>query len=141
MKLYYDTLIAYMPDAVRDENGAMIHSNTLAAGRGAMSELAEFQITGNIMSLYQAVIFACRYAGQDLIESITTVIDTMEVSVDATVTELLDESAMILFKSINSEKYPFDLNRFLANLLAAEHLVYVTIQRAKQQKSQEADNG
>ena len=131
MTLYYDTLIPYMPDSSKNEVGEMIPNETLAAGRSAMIELAEFQTTGNLMALYQAVIFACKYAEQDLIDSILNLPKDITVSANDSVTTLVDHAAIALFRSINKEKYPFDLNLFLANILTAEHIIFLSLQQAK----------
>ena len=56
MKLYYDMLIPYMPDKDVDEEGKLVPSKQKEAGRTAMIELSNFQQTGNLINLYNAVL-------------------------------------------------------------------------------------
>lgn len=129
MELFYDVLVPYMPDTVKSETGEMVSSETLSAGRKAMMELSEFQLTGNLMALYQAVLSACKYAEKDFVDTLTNIPDDMTVDKDSTVRQLVDESAIMLFKSINPEKYPFDLNRFVVNIMVAAHLVFIMVRQ------------
>ena len=141
MKLYYDTLVPYMPDATKNDAGEMVPNEVLAAGRSAMIELSEFQLTGNVMALYQSVIYACKYAGADLIDSILNIPDDLDVRSEVTIGKLIDDAAIMLFKSINTEKYLFDLNAFLVNILTAEHYVFIEIQKSKQTPAEPESTG
>lgn len=128
MKLYYDMLIPYMPNSIINENGEAEYSAIHDAGRNAMKNLSIFQKDpSNIVPLYQAVINACAYAERDLVDVILGAIPHVDVSPDADVTTLLDESARLLFMSI-SKKYQtetekFDVERFTAYILTATHIL------------------
>jgi len=125
MKLYYDMFVPYMPDSVTSDKGEMVVDEKLKAGRDAMIALSEFQLTGNIMALYQSVLHACKYADKDFIDTILNLPDDMNLD-NVPLSELVDDSAKILFKSINPEKYPFDLNKFVTYILTATHIGVMT---------------
>jgi len=122
MKLYYDMYIPYMPDSTVGEEGKLVADKQKTAGRQAMIELAKFQSSGQIMSLYQSVIFACEYAGCDLVDTLTGFTDGPDIADGTTVTSLLDDAAKLLFKSIKPEN-SFDINTFTANILNAAHAI------------------
>ena len=139
MELYYDALVPYMPDSTRNSSGEMEHSDVIEAGRKAMMELSEFQLTGNAMSLYQAVIMACKYAEVDLIDTILNGSEDITIEPTMTVKNLIDESAKMLFKSINPEN-SFNVDKFTAYVLTAAHLIFLTIQQNAAKEAQEADS-
>ena len=137
MKLYYDTLIPYMPDSITNESGELVADERKSAGRKAMIELANFQNDGNTLSLYQSVIFACTYADVDLVDTITNIPTDIEISFGATVDSMLDEAATMLFKSIKPTE-PFDINKFVADVLTASHTITrVLIQQKGANNSEE----
>lgn len=125
MRLYYDMLIPYMPDATKDENGELVHNDQMSAGRSAMLELSKFQNSGDVMCLYQSVIYACIYGGSDLVDTITTIPEDVDIPDGSTITSLLDESAKILFRSIKPDT-AFDLITFVANVLNVAHALVST---------------
>ena len=122
MKLYYDMLIPYMPDAVQDENGELVQNDQKIAGRRAMSELANFQNNGNVISLYQSVIYACTYAGVDLVDTILSIPEDIDFEPGVTVIATIDDAAKLLFKSIKPGE-SFDIHRYVANILMAVHAI------------------
>ena len=128
MKLYYDMLIAYMPDATIDGEGKYVTDTVKAAGRKAMMELSNFQNSGNIMALYQSVIFACTYAGVDLVDTIYELSKpNAPVSIDpnTSVEHLLNSAAMELFESIKPD-ITFDYLGYVAEVLTAIHILLVS---------------
>lgn len=128
MKLYYDMLIPYMPNSIINENGEAEYNAVYDAGREAMKNLSIFQKDpSNIIPLYQAVINACAYAERDLVDVILGAISHVDVSPDADVPTLLDESAQLLFMSISknyqTETEKFDVEKFIAYILTATHIL------------------
>ena len=101
MKLYYDMLVPYMPDAIKDEKGELVPNKVKTAGRLAMMELANFQNSGNTLSLYQAVLYGCIYAEVDLVDTIMN-ISNIECPFDVGATKLIDLAVRSLFESITS---------------------------------------
>lgn len=128
MKLYYDMLIAYMPDAAIDDEGKYVADSTKAAGRKAMMELANFQNSGNIMALYQSVIFACTYASVDLVDTIYELSKPnapTSIDLNTSVEYLLNSAAMQLFESIKPD-ITFDYLDYVAEVLTAIHILLVS---------------
>ena len=128
MKLYYDMLIAYMPDATIDGEGKYVTDTVKSAGRKAMMELSNFQNSGNIMALYQSVIFACTYAGVDLVDTIYELSKpNASISIDpnTSVEHLLNSAAMELFESIKPD-ITFDYLGYVAEVLTAIHILLVS---------------
>ena len=119
MKLFYDTLVPYMPDAVRDESGQLIKDEVKQMGRQCMMDLANFQNNHDVMVLSLSIIHACSYASVDLVD---TVIANKDVAIpDKPPTQLLDDAAIMLFKSIkDAEK--FDIVDFVAHMLTVIHM-------------------
>ena len=130
MKLYYDMLVPYMPDSIKSESGELVHDDRKAAGRIAMSELANFQQNGNLMSLYNSVLQACLYANVDLVDTIINMPEDITIPDGIPVLYLLDDAAKSLFMSIKTDS--FDVNKYVAYLLTAAHYIV--------QKSQETAN-
>lgn len=133
MKLYYDMLIPYMPDSTRNEQGELINDAKKTAGRLAMTELSNFQNTGNVMSLYQSVIFACNYVDVDLVDTILNIPDDIDFPEGTILGNLTDEAAKMLFTSIK-DATAFDIYKFTANILTVAHAV-VSSQTAKSPES------
>ena len=128
MKLYYDMLVPYMPDAIQNEEGQMVKDDIKAAGRSAMIELANFQQTGEITSLYHAVINACIYAQVDLVDTILNIPDDITIADGTTLSNLIDDAAKNLFASIKPGN-EFDINMFVCNLLNAAHAIISSSQQ------------
>lgn len=137
MKLYYDMFVPFMPDVSPDDKGEFVKDDRKAAGRQAMIELSNFQMTGNLLSLYQCVILACKYANRDLVEVILNVDKDIEIQDGTKVSDIIDEAAKLLFSSINPDN-EFDLETFTANILTAAHALFVSLQQAN--ASAEAEN-
>lgn len=139
MKLYYDMFIPYMPDKDVDADGKLVPSKTREAGRNAMIELSNFQRTGNLVSLYNAVLNACIYAEVDLIDEILGLPEDLEIP-DISITEAVDMCAKMLFKSINP-KNEFDVDKFVALLLTSAHFGVESInaEQAAKAKEEEAE--
>ena len=119
MKLYYDNLISYMPEAVIVDGNA-IPDSKLKAARTAMMLLAEFQNTRNVNALYESVRQICVYAGVDIVDLIMSLkgVDVETGSVD----DLLDIAAKNLFKTVSDPK-DFDYMYYAAILLSVAHVV------------------
>jgi hypothetical protein len=134
MKLYYDMLVPYMPDSIIDDKGEPVEDAIKLSGRQAMMELSKFQNLYdqhvlNISPLYQSVIYACNYAKVDLVDTILNCAD-IEFPDGATVTSIIDEAAIMLFKSIRAGINPedeFNVNAFAARILSAAHAILVNI--------------
>lgn len=126
MRLFYDTLVPYMPDTVLDADGKTTENPAKLAGRKAMIELANFQKTGNVNSLFYSTIHACTYAGVDLVDTILGIPDEISFKDGTTVDQLLDTAAKLLFKSIRPSD-SFDINLFVANVLTAAHVLMANV--------------
>lgn len=125
MRLYYDMLVPYMPDAVTNESGEMVTDERKVAGRKAMMELANFQASGNALPLYQAAIFACTYAEQDLVQTIMDITagdSAIIISENTPIGDMVDTAAKELFKSIKPDT-EFNCDLFVANVLTAAHTI------------------
>lgn len=136
MKLYYDMLIPYMPDSVSGESGELIRDDKKAAGRKAMDELASFQNTGSILALYQSVIDACIYAGVDLVDTITNIPSDITAPEGISAEALIDEAAIMLFKSIKPTE-TFDIFKFVVNVLTTAHILTRAIMENSNNQSSE----
>lgn len=137
MKLYYDMLLPYMPDSIKNDDGEYIQDGTKVAGRQAMLALSAFQNKGDVGALYQAVLFACNYVGVDLVDVVLDSFDGSFPADDTTIYGLVDEAAIALFKSIKSD-YIFDIKQFVSNVLTAAHYALVQIEASK--AATEAEN-
>ena len=93
----------------------MVPSKQKEAGRTAMIELSNFQQSGNLINLYNAVLNACIYAGVDLIDEILGLSEDIEIP-DVSINAAVDMCAKMLFKSINPDN-EFDIDKFVAILL------------------------
>lgn len=137
MKLYYDTLIPFMPTASVDETGKLVPDESKSACRQAMIELSNFQTSGNIMSLYQSVMFACKYVNIDLVDAVLSEKD-VKLKEGATAGYLIDEAAKLLFRSINPD-YEFDIDKFVTYVLTAAHAMFLSLQESEQKKEKESE--
>lgn len=127
MKLYYDMLVPYMPDAIRTDAGEFVGDPQKAAGRQAMIKLAEFQQTGELSCLYHAVIDACTYANVDLVDTILNIPEDLCIPDGITLNQILDDAAKTLFMSIKPDS-EFDINLFVCNVLNAAHAIILSQQ-------------
>lgn len=132
MKLYYDMFIPYMPDQEMDSEGKLTASKQKEAGRNAMIELSNFQRTGMVMSLYNAVFNVCIYKDVDLVDTILGLPEDLEIP-NVSINDAVDMCAKMLFKSVNP-KNEFDLNLFVGILLTTAHSAIESIQ-AEQEKA------
>lgn len=127
MKLYYDTLVAYMPDSTTNDKGEVVPDNKLAARRKAMIELASFQNTNNPIPLYQSIIDVCTYCGVDLVDTLLSIPDEIEFEEGTSIGQLLDEAAEMLFRSIKTNSNEeFDIYQYVARISAIIHVVINT---------------
>jgi len=122
MKLFYDMLIPYMPNATAGEDGKLVENPKLAAARQTMIDLANFQNSGEIIHLYQAAMNICKYTGKDLQEWLLADHDDIEVP-SVSLNEGLDICAKALFETVVKDK-PFDCDKFLAILLTGAHFAF-----------------
>ena len=140
MKLYYDMLVPYMPDAIRNESGELIPDTKRAAGRNAMIELSKYQMTGDIDCLYQSIIYACIYTGDDLVDIILGIPEEIVIQDGVSVSQLIDDSAKMLFSSIKP-MHDLDIYTFVCNILNAAHaLSEVIAGKAMQDASQTTES-
>lgn len=137
MKLFYDMLIPYMPDKDLDENGQLVPSKIREAGRNAMSELSEFQQTGAIICLYNAVFQACIYSETDLIDEILNLPKDLEIP-EVSIEEAVDICARMLFESVNPNN-KFDIDKFAGILLTSAHFAIEAIKANEAKKRAESD--
>jgi len=138
MKFYYDMFVPFMPDVSPDEKGEFVKDERKTAGRQAMIELSNFQLTGNIISLYQSITYACKYADKELVNTILANDKAVAVAEGTKVSDLVDEAAKLLFSSVNPNN-EFDLDTFIANVLTAAHALFVSIQADKQESEAKED--
>lgn len=122
MELFYDMLIPYMPDAIKDDEGKFISNEQKASGRRAMIELANFQNNGDVISLYHSVIYACSYAEVDLVDTILSIPEDVKIPNGMTLGEMTTNAAKMLFASIKPGN-TFDINMYCAYLLTAAHIL------------------
>lgn len=129
MKLYYDMLVPYMPDAIKNDQGELVHNDQRAAGRSAMIALAKYQKTRDPMCLYQSVIYACAYAGKDLVDTILNIPEEIDFEDGTKVDEVIDDCAKDLFRSIRDHEFNVDL--FVATMLTAAHAILEIMENAQ----------
>lgn len=120
MKLFYDSLVPYMPDTIKDTSGQLVKDGNKQFGRLCMIDLANFQNSQDIMLLSLSIIHACNYAEVDLID---TVIATKDQEVpDISASALLDDAVILLFKSIKDSE-TFEVVKFVAYILTVFHMI------------------
>lgn len=134
MKLYYDNLFSYMPNAELVDDKPVINIK-LDSARKAMIMLAQFQTTQNVAALYEAVNQICTYADISISELIFS-LGHIDVATD-TVENLLDIEAKKLFTwattyDSKAETNPeFDYKYFAATLLSIAHTAYALAERGR----------
>ena len=121
MKLYYDNLVAYMPDSVIVD-GKPIPDTKLAAARKAMMNLSEFQSLKNINALYDAIHQISIYSEINVVDLILTLKD-VDIDENKSLEDLLDIAAKNLFQTVtpNYDPTTFDYKYFSAILLYVAH--------------------
>lgn len=134
MKLFYDMLVPFMPDSEMDAEGKLVPSESKIAGRQAMIELSNFQTSGNIICLYNAVFQACLYAKVDLVDKITNLPETVEIP-EVSINEAVDICAKMLFQSVKPEN-TFDIDKFICILLTSAHFAIEAINKENSEKSE-----
>lgn len=122
MILYVDTLVSFMPDSTVDNEGKLVKSDTLLAGRNAMIELSKYQQFHDTKALYSAINYACNYAHVDMID---TVVQTLNLDEPILFESkpgptYVTSAALDLFQSVKP-KVDFDVVKFVAYLLKAIH--------------------
>lgn len=144
MKLYYDNLFSFMPNA-KIVDGKPVVDKKLDAARKAMIMLAQFQTTENVNPLYEAVNQISIYAGVTLTDLILSLKD-IEVP-QATIDNLLDTEATKLFiwattYDENADVNPdFDYKYFAAVLLSIAHLGYTMSEQERMATLMKQNNG
>jgi len=136
MKLFCDMFIPYMPDKDVNDKGELVPSKQREAARNAMIELDNFQKSGSILCLYNAVFQACTYAEVDLIDKILTIPESVEIP-EISIEEAVDMCARMLFQSVKPDN-KFDIDQFVGTLLTAAHFGLETI-RAAQANAEKAE--
>jgi hypothetical protein len=144
MKLYYDNLFSFMPNA-KIVDGKPIVDKQLDAARKAMIMLAQFQATENVAPLYEAVNQISIFAGVTITDLILSLND-IEVPQDK-IDNLLDIEATRLFTwattyDENAEVNPnFDYKYFAAVLLSIAHLGYAISEQERIANLMKQSNG
>lgn len=127
MKLYYDMLIPFMPDSKVDENGNVVPDIQKIEGRKAMSELAEFQSSGNVLCLYNSVYHACLYADVDLYDKLLNLPEDIEIPA-VSIADAVRICVDMLFRTSNpNSDEKFDIDRFICLLLTSAHFALETL--------------
>lgn len=122
MILYIDTLVSFMPDSTIDNEGKLVKSDTLLAGRNVMIELSKYQQFNDTKALYAAINHACNYAHADMIDTIVRTLncDDPDLYKRMPAQYYVNNAALDLFQSVKP-KVDFDVVKFVAYLLKAIH--------------------
>ena len=137
MKLFYDTLIPFMPDKDMNEKGELVPNKKREAARNAMIELANFQKSGTPISLYNSILFACAYAEKDLVDEILNIPETLEVP-EVSIGKAVDICARMLFESIKPDA-TFDLDKFVGILLSTGHCLVEALNEEQAKSSADSE--
>lgn len=143
MKLYYDNLVAYMPDSVMVDDKP-IPDKKLTAARKAMMHLSDFQNGHNISDLYESIRYVSIYSEvniQDLLFSLKDI----QIGETTELDDLLDIAAKNLFQTVapNYDPKSFDYKYYTAILMYVAHATLVLRNQmllAEMQKHTEAEN-
>ena len=127
MKLFYDMLVPFMPDSELDNENQLVPSKTKVAARQAMIELSNFQNTGNVVCLYNAVFQACLYKETDIVEKLLNLPEDIVIP-EISIPDAVDMCAKMLFRSVDP-KNAFDLDKFICILLTAAHFAIESINK------------
>lgn len=122
MTLHIDTLVAFMPDSTIDNEGKLVPSEALAAGKDAMICLTNYWNSHDIKLLYAAISNACKYAKVDMIDTVLSTLNEENPNLDkpAPPNYFVHHAAIELFSSVKP-KNDFNVRLFVAYILAAIH--------------------
>lgn len=143
MKLYYDNLVAYMPDSVLVDDKP-VSDKKLTAARKAMVHLSDFQNGHNISDLYESIRYVSIYSEvniQDLLFSLKDI----QIGETTELDNLLDIAAKNLFQTAtpNYDPKSFDYKYYTAILMYVAHETLVLRNQmllVEMQKYTEAEN-
>lgn len=143
MKLYYDNLVAYMPDSVLVDDKP-VSDKKLTAARKAMVHLSDFQNGHNISDLYESIRYVSIYSEvniQDLLFSLKDI----QIGETTELDNLLDIAAKNLFQTAtpNYDPKSFDYKYYTAILMYVAHEILVLRNQmlvAEMQKHTETEN-
>lgn len=143
MKLYYDNLVAYMPDSVLVDDKP-VSDKKLTAARKAMVHLSDFQNGHNISDLYESIRYVSIYSEvniQDLLFSLKDI----QIGETTELDNLLDIAAKNLFQTAtpNYDPKSFDYKYYTAILMYVAHETLVLRNQmllVEMQKHTEAEN-
>jgi len=121
MKLYYDNLVAYMPDSVIVD-GKPIKDTKLEAARRAMMHLSDFQNGHDIRDLYESIKYVCVYSDVNIVDLMLTLKD-INIDEQQSLEDLLDIAAKNLFQTVSPNYDPktFDYRYYTAILMYVAH--------------------
>ena len=140
MILYIDTLVSFMPDSTIDNEGKLVKSDALLAGRNAMIELSKYQQFGDTKALYAAINHACNYAHADMIDTVVRTLNCDDPDLYKLVPAqfYVNNAALELFQSVKP-KVDFDVVKFVAYLLKAIHEDLEEAYESQQNVTQESN--
>ncbi len=121
MKLYYDNLLAYMPDSIIVD-GKAIPDSKLTATRKAMMCLSDFQNSHDITYLYESIRQISIYSDVNIVDLMLSLKD-IEIDTNQRLDDLLDIAAKNLFQTISSnyDVESFDYKYYSAILMYVAH--------------------
>lgn len=121
MKLYYDNLVAYMPDSVIVD-GKPIPDTKLTAARKAMMCLSDFQNGHNISDLYESIRQISIYSETTIPDLLFSLKD-VQIDENQNLDDLLDIAAKNLFQTVSPNYDPksFDYKFYSAILMFVAH--------------------
>lgn len=119
MKLFYDNLIPFMPDA-KIVDGNRVPDTKLQIVRQTVIYLADFQNDHNLISLYEAVNQFSLYAEMSVLDLILSLGD-IEIPT-MTIDESLDYVVTSLIKSYSPDN-EVDVKKCSAILLSIAHMI------------------
>ena len=121
MKLYYDNLVAYMPDSVIVDDKP-VKDKKLTAARNAMMCLSDFQNSGNISNLYESIRQISIYSEISIPDLLFSLKD-IQISETTELDDLLDIAAKNLFQTStpNYDPKSFDYKYYSAILMYVAH--------------------
>jgi hypothetical protein len=125
MKLYYDNLVAYMPDSVVVD-GKPIPDSKLTAARRAMMSLSDFQNSNNIADLYESIRQISIYSEISIPDLLFSLKD-IEIDETQNLDSLLDIAAKNLFQTAtpNYDPKSFDFRYYTALLMYVAHAALI----------------
>ena len=138
MKLYYDNLLAYMPDSIIVD-GKAIPDSKLSATRKAMMCLSDFQNSHDISYLYESIRQVSIYSEVNIVDLMLSLKD-VEIDTNQKLDDLLDIAAKNLFQTItpNYDAESFDYKYYSAILMYVAHETLVIRNQIAVQQLQES---